>query len=621
MNPSKLLTILLLCLSLQGMAQWVTKHNLSPADYQNFFNDATSKGMRLTCVSGYTVGGNERYAALFQNKPGPEWKARNGMSSDDYQKAVNDYGALGFEVSYISGYEVSGKVKYAAIWEKKSPAYIARHGQTQQQFETEFNADTKNGYRLIFATCYSAGNTAYYASIYEKTQGPEYYAFANMDPNTYQQKFSYYASKGFSVKTVTGCNIGGTDYYTAIWEKNGGPNYFARNGVRGNNYQNVTDNFYYQGFTPQFVSAFASSGTERFNCIWNNTVYATADLNKINTAVSNYMSQQNVKALSLAICKNDKLVFAKGYGDADPAAGLEMSPDYSMRIMSISKPMTATGIMKLVSQNKLNLDRKVFGPGSVFGSDYSYPASNKTNLEKITVRMLLHHTSGMRTCNGETPFWQANSSYADCMNVLLNATDLFKYSPNMQANYSNTNFFMLAGIIAKISGQSYENYMRANVLTPSGVGNTMYVGSASGTPGPMEPPAGYTPMNNMNLKNWAGFGGWVARPIDLLKVLVRFDGITTKPDLISSALHDTMTTVTPNSNGYGLGWIANSTTQAHNGCYGGTRSFLWYDIPSGLSFAVIINNDPTNDDCSWTMKDAVLNAVKSVSAWPAQDLF
>ena len=138
-----------------------------------------------------------------------------------------------------------------------------------------------------------------------------------------------------------------------------------------------------------------------------------------------------------------------------------------------------------------------------------------------TVRSLLHHTSGLRTCNGEAPFWNASSTYNDCMKVLLNANDLFKFSPNTQYNYSNTGFFFLARIIEQVSGQGYETFIRNNVIAPSGVGNTMYIGATNGKPAAGEP-SGYTPMRNMNLKMWDGFGGWVARPIDLLKILVRY---------------------------------------------------------------------------------------------------
>jgi CubicO group peptidase (beta-lactamase class C family) len=619
----KLIVILylpMLFFSLSVVAQWSARHNMSAAGYQSFFNESTQKGMRPICVSGYTVNGSERYAALFEKKSGPAWVAKHGMSGAGYQTQFNTLTGQGYQVSFISGYEVGNSVKYAAVWEKKSTNYIARHGQTGAQFQTEFNANTGNGYRLIFITCYEAGGTAYYASIYEKSAGPAYMAHFGLDAAAYQDKFTTYASQGYRLKMVNGCNIGGKDYYAAIWEKSGGPEFYAKHGIKGNNYQNNFDNFYYQGYKPAFISAFASSGTERFNGIWENTNIKAADIGKIDAAIKKYMDDQGVKALSLAVCKDDRLVFGKGYGDANPSTGQDLSPAYSMRIMSISKPMTSLGIMKLVQQGKLNLDKKVFGPGSVFGSKYTYPASNKTYLEMVTVRAMLHHTSGLKTCNGESEFRTASSTYDDCMNVLLNSSNLFAFPPNTKDNYSNTNFFFLARVIEQVSGQPYETFIRTNVLTPSGVGNTMYVGATTGNPGPNEVSA-YTPNVTINLKMFDGFGGWVARPIDLLKVLVRCDRLTQKPDIIPANLYDTMTTTTMISNGYALGWIADNTRQTHNGCFGGTRSFLYYDKASGLSFAAIVNNDPNNDGCGWTMQDVVLKAIKSVSNWPAYDLF
>ena len=603
-----------------SLAQWESRHGLSPAQYQAFATESANKGMRPISVSGYSDGGAERYAAIYGKQSGPEWTTKHGLSASEYQAQMTALDGQGYVISFISGYEVGGQVKYAGIWEKKKMDYIARHGQNGQQFQAEFDANTKKGYRLVFISSYESGNTAYYASIYEKSTGPLYYAHAGLDADAYQQKYNEHSKEGFRLVNVSGCNVGGKDYYSGIWEKSPAPLGFAKHGIKANNYQNVSDNFYYQGYKPIFLTAFASGGSERFNGIWENTNMSGADIEKINDAVKGYMSSQNVKAMSLAVCKDDRLVFAKGYGDANPTTGQDLSPSHSMRIMSISKPITSTGIMRLVANGSLTLDRKVFGTGSIFGSKYSYPQSNKTNLEKITVRMLLHHTSGLRTCNGETPFWTSTSTSADCMKVLLNDTKLFKFAPNTQANYSNTNFFILARIIEQVSGQGYENFIRANVLAPSGVGNTMYVGATDGKPGSNEP-SGYTPMNNMNLKMWDGFGGWVARPIDLLKVLVRFDGLKQRPDLISAALQDTMTTTTAISNGYALGWIADKNKQAHNGCFGGTRSFLYYDIASGLSFAVIINNDPDNDSCGWTMQSTILAALKTVAKWPGYDLF
>jgi CubicO group peptidase (beta-lactamase class C family) len=600
--------------------QWAARHGMTPAQYQSFFTESTGKGMRPVTVSGYTAGGGERYAALFEKRSGPAWVAKHGLSPADYQSNFNSLASQGYQLSYVSAHEVGGQVKFAAIWEKKNTDYVARHGQTGTQFQAEFNTQTGKGYRLIYLNCYEAGGNAYYASIFEKSAGPAYMAHFGMDANEYQQKFTTYTSQGYRPKIVSGCNVGGKDYYSAIWEKSNGPHYYAKHGVKGNNYQNNFDNFYYQGYKPEFINGFASSGTERFNMIWENPNLSAANLDFIDDAVKSYMNQQGVKALSLAVCKDDRLVFAKGYGDANTSTGQDMSPNYSMRIMSISKSITGTGIMKLVQQNKLDLDRKVFGPGSIFGSKYSYSSGNKSNLEKITVRSLLHHTSGLRSCNGEAPFWSSSSNYTDCMSVLLNANDLFAFSPNSQFNYSNTGYFFLARVIEQVSGQNYEAFIRSNVLGPAGVGNTMYVGATNGDPSSKEP-SGYTPMRNMNLKMWDGFGGWVARPIDLLRMLVRYDGLAAKSDLLPKPLYDTMTKAIPTSSGYALGWMADNSKQTHNGCFGGTRSFLYYDKGSGLSFAVIVNNDPSDDGCGWKMQSAILTGIKKVTAWPGYDLF
>lgn len=71
------------------------------------------------------------------------------MSGADYQSNFTTLSQQGYQVSFISGYEVNGSIKYAAIWEKKSTNYIAKHGLTGAQFQTEFTTNTGNGFRLI----------------------------------------------------------------------------------------------------------------------------------------------------------------------------------------------------------------------------------------------------------------------------------------------------------------------------------------------------------------------------------------------------------------------------------------------------------------------------------------
>lgn len=602
-----------------GFSQaWVARHNLTPADYQSAFDTYLKQGYRLTTVTGYTCGGQERYIALWEKTAGPAWAARHGMSAQDYQTAFDDMLKKGYRLTHVSGYGVNNQAKFAAIWEKANgPAWAARHNLTAAQYQQAFDDMSKKGYRLTDVSGYVVNNTEYFAAIWEQSAA-NYIARHNMTAAQYQQAFNDNMKQGYVLKTVSGYSKNGTDLYAAIWEKVASPMWAARHGVSNANYQYVFDNMYYQGYKPVYVNAYASGSGCEYNAIWTNTNMKPADIGFIDEAVNKYMSDENVKGLSIAICKDGRLVFAKGYGLADIASGEEMSPDQSLRIMSISKPVTSVGIMTLLDQNKINLDKAVFGPNGYLGSKYPTPAG-KEKLNKITVRQMLKHTSGLRSCNGESVFWDKNKTVADAMSVLMNAGDLISADTGAQYIYSNTNFFFLARVIEVISGQNYEAYIRNNVLNKCGIGNTMYVGAASGDPKAGE--GSYTPMKNMNLQLWAGFGGWVARPIDLLKFLNRVDGNAATPaDIITAGTHTVMTTGSNKSSTYGCGWIVGSNTQAHNGCFDGTRSFL-VELGGGISYAVIINNNATNDGCGWTMKGAIEAGLNKVSGYPGYDLF
>jgi len=101
-------------------------------EYQSTFNDLVGKGYRLTYVSGYTLNNIAQYAAVWENQPSPEWVAKHGMTSSDYQTAFDTYTQQGFRLVLVNGYEVNGQDYYVAIWDKSPPppAWVAKHGMT-----------------------------------------------------------------------------------------------------------------------------------------------------------------------------------------------------------------------------------------------------------------------------------------------------------------------------------------------------------------------------------------------------------------------------------------------------------------------------------------------------------
>jgi CubicO group peptidase (beta-lactamase class C family) len=602
---------------------WIARHGLNPAQYQTEYNTNKQNGYRLTCVNGYTHNGQERYTAVWEQIAGPQMATHHGMSGAQYQAKVDEYLQQGYRLTAVSGYGVGNAAKFAAIWEKKAGGlWAAKHNLTAAQYQTEVTNYKNQGYQLIHVSGYVVNNVEYFAAIWEKKTGL-WAAKHNLTAAQFQTEFNTLGSQGYVLTNMSGYTKNNVNYYAGIWVKTTSQPLYVRHGITAENYQHVHDNMYYQGYRPLFVQGFASGTSSRFNGIWINKNYSASDLAKINNAVNNYMQAQNVPGLSLAIMKDGRLVFAKGYGNARP--GVEMSPNHPLRIFSISKSLTAVAIMRLVQQgNPTLLDRKVFGPNSVLGAKYPTSQGNTGGfgtlaaphpLHQFTVRQLLLHTSGMRSGNGEPPFQNPNSTVAECMADLMGRADLMTTTPNQQWIYSNLGYYFLGRVIEEVSGQPYETYVRNNVLNPSGIGNTMYVGLANGQSKAGE--ATYNPQSTSNMQQFGAFGGWVARPIDLVKFLSRVDGVANPNDIITIGNHNIMTTSTPLSSSNAMGWMVNGGQQYFGGSFGGSRSWLVKMPNNGLSYAIIINSNAE----AWALKAVLDTALPTISQFPGYNLF
>jgi len=210
---------------------WQARHNLTPAQFQSTFDDLYKQGYRLKNMSGYVSKG-ERFAGLWIKEPGPAWQARFGLSRADYQKTFDDLVKQGYRLTWVSAHEVGGTVRYEAIWEQKGgPAWEARGNITTAEYQQTFDTLTKQGFRLIHVAGYESGGAARFDGIFEKSSGPEWQARHNMTPSQFQSAFDGYYKGGYRLKEMSGYNVGGQDLYAAIWEKTGGPAWYARNGV------------------------------------------------------------------------------------------------------------------------------------------------------------------------------------------------------------------------------------------------------------------------------------------------------------------------------------------------------------------------------------------------------
>jgi hypothetical protein len=240
-----------------GGSAWEARHGLTSAQYQATFDKLVGEGYRLVDVSGYDVNGQDRYAAIWVKSGGPAWEARHGLTSAQYQATFDKLVGEGYRLVHVSGYSVNGQDRYAAIWVKSGgPAWEARHGLTSAQYQDTFDKLVGEGYRLVDVSGYSVNGQDRYAAIWVKSGGPAWEARHGLTSAQYQDTFDKLVGEGYRLVDVSGYSVNGQDRYAAIWEKSGGPAWEARHGLTSAQYQATFDKLVGEGYRLVDVSGY-----------------------------------------------------------------------------------------------------------------------------------------------------------------------------------------------------------------------------------------------------------------------------------------------------------------------------------------------------------------------------
>jgi len=321
------------------------------------------------------------------------------------------------------------------------------------------------------------------------------------------------------------------------------------------------------------------------------------DIGVIDDKITAWMSKTSMPGSSIAISVNGKLVYRKAYGFADKDTKNPVTENSRFRIASVSKLITAVAILKLEETGKLSLTDKVFGSAGLLGTTYgSQPY--KQYVTDITVNDLLHHTSGGWGQDNDPSFWNAPSDRKATTDLTLNTIAL-TYAPGTKFIYSNFDYMLLAAIIEKVSGSSYEQFVADEVFSKTGITKTETGGNAMAERKPGEVtyygqgtdlPYVYT----MNLPRAAGAWNWISTPTDLLRFATSVDGFPTRPDIISPKTLQKMIATTPASIGFGswhfgCGWVIESGEWFWWGTLAGTFSIL-YRNSNGICIAAMSNS-------------------------------
>ena len=372
--------------------------------------------------------------------------------------------------------------------------------------------------------------------------------------------------------------------------------------------------------------------------------------------VAGFMAKWSIPGGAIAVAKDGRLVLAKGYGLADEGTNRPVLPDTLFRIASISKPVTAVAVLKLVEAGELDLDERVFQ--ILDGIESPAGKSPDPRLGDVTVRHLLQHSGGWDQDLSFDPMWRPASierelgvprpvSCRDAIVFMLGRP--LDFGPGGRYAYSNFGYCLFGRIIEEKTGISYEHRVQQSVLEPIGatrmkIGGTLPEDRAEGEatyygfPGQRNTRSALPgtadsvpwPYGGFHLGMMDAHGGWVASAIDLVRFATAVDGSRDPrllaPETVSLMVeHPGPPLWRDSSYHYGLGWLVrpfgDDANWWHDGSLPGTTALL-VRSHHGAAWAALFNSRP--DD--WRrfgaeLDDLMWDGVRAVKSWPAHDLF
>jgi len=296
-----------------------------------------------------------------------------------------------------------------------------------------------------------------------------------------------------------------------------------------------------------------------------------------------------VPGMCVLVAYHDQVVYRKAYGLADVQSRVQLTPDCSFRIGSLTKQFTAVAILQLVDQGKLSLDDNLT----------QYLPNLPTGYGRIKLRHLLGHTSGIPDYTG-IPGWPklAREDRSPKQLLALIRDRPLEFQAGHDWHYSNTNYVILGTIIEKVTGQSFAAYLKTHVFDPAGMTNTAY-GDGSNV---ARRARGYTRAANqwqdadlISISNAYAAGGLTSTVDDLWKWEQSLSSGRLIPRglLVQARSENRLTD--GRRTGYGFGWgvatLDGHATVEHGGRIPGFQSYAIRVGDAGVFVAVLVNTD------------------------------
>ena len=331
-------------------------------------------------------------------------------------------------------------------------------------------------------------------------------------------------------------------------------------------------------------------------CPKNTTETQTKEFQEIETFLQSLIDTGSIPGIAIAITSGEDVVYSKGFGVINIETKVKLEPQHVFHIASISKTFTATAVMQLYEKGKIDINKPLITYLPYFKLD-------DEGYKSITIKQMLNHTSGMPDV--EDYEWEkavADEGAAERYTRSLADKKLIS-SPGTEYHYSNMAFDVMADLIAKVSGISFEKYLKENILTPLEMNESSFYApeikkSLRTSPHTGNPPkvSSVYPYNRMHAPsstlntNVLELSHWASANINL--------GKYKNNRILSPAMHSMMMTPTVTINNdrkisVGLSWFIypyqGMTNYEHGGSDLGYKSMLTLIPEKKIGIIILCN--------------------------------
>ncbi|MFF3062526.1 serine hydrolase domain-containing protein [Streptomyces sp. NPDC057909] len=306
---------------------------------------------------------------------------------------------------------------------------------------------------------------------------------------------------------------------------------------------------------------------------------------QLDEAVKDVLRTTRTPGVTVGLWAPGKGEYVRAFGTSDKATNAPMSPNFNMRVGSVTKTFTVTALLELVDQKKVRLDDPIskYIPGVPEG-------------DHITLRHLAEMRSGLFEFMHDPDFGKvflADPNHKFTTKELLDYS--FKhplaFKPGTKFQYSNTNIHLLSMVVAKVAGQPFNDYAKMHVLKPAGLKDTFM---PKGAEFPAPRAHGYTDQtldgSVVDATDWfPSSSGPSGAMISDLSDLKSWASTLAKGSLLSPKTQAERLKMNPvglPGLGYGLGVFENHGWIGHNGSLPGYQTVMVY-LPAAKATLVV----------------------------------